>query len=99
MKLSDVSEADCSALADLLQGIRHCRVPQEFRLGDMAKVVDSLRWLQNLAQDMAKTRAEEMHRANVPLAEEKKEGFVVKEYHPGAVAQPAAPTPIKRPKK
>ena len=98
MKISEVTDSDCKAVTDLLNGIRGCRVPQEFRLGDMAAVVDSLRWLQSFAVEMAKVRAAEANKPQVPLAEEKtmQEGFTVKEYHPGAVADITKPPKRKK---
>ena len=100
MKISEVTDLDCKAVTDLLNGIRGCRVPQEFRLGDMAAVVDSLRWLQSFAVEMAKVRAAEANKPQVPLAEEKamQEGFAIKEYHPGGGAVADITKPPKRKK-
>lgn len=98
MKVSDVSESDCVALTDLLTNMRQCRVPTEFRLGDMSKMVDAVRWLQSVAVDMAKALAESKQRPAAPEpAAAVPEGFTIKEYNPGSPAP--TPTPIKRPKK
>lgn len=93
MIISEVKDADCVAITDLLTGIRGCRVPAEFRLGDMSKVVDALRWLQDFAVEMAKVRAAEAQKAAQPPQPEKAidNGFVIREYNPGAVADITKP--------
>ena len=95
MKFSEVDKKDCLALADFLKTLRGARLP-DAEIATIVQFTDGLRWLQDLAQNLAKTYAEEQ---NPPV---KSETFTIKEYHPGdtAAAQPKGPAiPKKKGKK
>ena len=87
MKFSEIDKKDCLALAEFLKTLRAARLP-DADIATMVQFTDGLRWLQELAQNLAKTYAEEQ---NPPP---KSEGFTIKEYHPGETS-----TPVKKGKK
>jgi len=96
VKFSEVDKKDCLALAEFLKTLRAARLP-DADIATMVQFTDGLRWLQELAQNLAKSYAEEQNPQPA-----KSEGFSIKEYHPGevSVAKPKGPAiPIKRGKK
>jgi len=95
VKFSVVDKKDCLALADFLKTLRGVRLP-DADISTIVQFTDGLRWLQDLAQNLAKSYAEEQN----PQPAEKSEGFTIKEYHPGEIAAPKpAPKPKKKGKK
>lgn len=81
MKFSEVDKNDCKVLADLINSLRAAKLP-EASLVQMVNFVDGLRWLQDVAQGMARTYAEE---SKPPEVKKKEEGFTIKSYVPGVV--------------
>ncbi len=82
MKFSEVDKSDCLALAEFLKVLRGASFPNA-DISTMVQFTDGLRWLQGLAQNLAASYAKEQ------APPEKKEGFTIKEYHPGEISPPA----------
>ena len=82
MLVLEVEKDDCKKLADFLNSLR-ITVGGSPNFSAMISFVDVVRWLQDLAVQMAQKYSEE-------LQEEEKEnkkaesGFIVKNYSPGA---------------
>ena len=88
MNFSEIEKKDCLALAEFLNTLRGARLP-DADLSTMVRFTDGLRWLQDLAAQIAKVYADEQN----PTPVAKKDTFTIKEYHPGEVA---AAAPIKK---
>lgn len=81
MKVGEVGDKDCQVLAAFMQRLRVFRVPETMMLAEVPELADGMRWLQNLAVEMAKARSESLPSpAPAPAPAEQ---MVVKEYHPG----------------
>ena len=83
MKVSEVGDKDCQVLAAFMQRLRVFRVPDTMMLAEVPELSDGLRWLQSLAVEMAKARAESLPSQAAAAAAAPAETMVVKEYHPG----------------
>ncbi len=81
METLEVEKDDCRKLADFLNSLRSC-VGGSPQFNSMIHFADGIRWLQDLAVNMAKVYAEQ--EMGEPKDKPKKEGFTVKNYSPGA---------------
>lgn len=79
MKCSEVQASDCRTLADLMHRLKLMNPPSNFTISEMVVITDGVRWLQNLAQEMAQAYAAQQVK---PQAEPSSELKVTK-YHPG----------------
>lgn len=82
MLVQEVDKTDCKKLADFLNSLRAC-VGGGPSAGFQAMIhfADGVRWLQDLAVNMATVYSAEMQASE---EKPKKEGFTVKNYSPGA---------------
>jgi hypothetical protein len=82
MLVQEVEKDDCKKLADFLNSLRSC-VGGGSSAGFQAMIhfADGVRWLQELAVNMATVYSAEMEGSQ---EKPKKEGFTVKNYSPGA---------------
>jgi hypothetical protein len=81
MIVGDIDKTDCKKLADFLNSLRTCVGGTSPGFQAMIHFTDGVRWLQDLAVEMAKVYSEELELNKEPP---KKEGFTVKNYNPGA---------------
>jgi hypothetical protein len=81
MLVQEVEKDDCKKLADFLNSLRYCVGGSGVPFNSIIAFTDGVRWLQELAVNMATVYSAELEESQ---EKPKKEGFTVKNYSPGA---------------
>lgn len=82
----EVKKEDCKTLAEFLGALRVV-MDGKPNIVSMAQFIDGLRWLQECAKDMAKSYStvSQVTEDSKPVNKSpNKEGWTIKEYHPGS---------------
>lgn len=89
MKVQDVANVDCKAVAQLINMLNVSEYTANGK--DICAAADSIRWLQSFAIEMAKSYQEQLNpkptAAPDTAAVAPVEGFKVKSYNPGKVGK------------